>query len=386
MTKVFALGRVNLVRFFRDRSNYFFALLLPLGLVFVLGMSFGAQSRPTIGVVGTGEVAERFFEALSEKEGLVVTRVDDAGALRDGVERGRFVVGVALPAELDATLEQGLTAQAELYGRSGGGGEGYRFDVLSALDEASAPALAAAYLAKRYEEPIGSAFVAIDEASRRVPPVNVRVSSVDEGPAGFGYAAFGVAAASQLVLFVFLTGLTSATSLVDSRRLGVSHRMLASPTSPAVIVLGEGFGRFLVTLFQGLYIAVASALLVGVVWGDPLGVFVILLCFAAVAAGAGTLIGAMFSSSQQASGVAIMAGLLLAALGGCMFPLELFGPTMRSVANAVPHAWAVDALNVLMRQGGNLASVLPNVGVLLAFATLLFALAAWRLRVGLTKG
>ncbi len=386
MNKVFALGRVNLVRFFRDRSNYFFSLLLPLGLVFVVGMSFGAQSRPTIGVVGAGEVAERFFDALSAKDGLVVTHVADEASLRDGVERGRFVVGVALPSDLDASLAQGLTAQAELYGSSGGGGENYRFVVLSALDEASAPALAAAYVAKRYEEPIASTFAAIDEASRRVPPITLRVSPVDAGSTGFGYAAFSVVAASQLVLFIFLTGLTSATSLVDSRKLGVSHRMLASPTSPAVIVLGEGFGRFLVTLFQGLYIAVASALLFGVAWGDPVAVFVVLVCFAAVAAGAGTLIGSMFSSSQQASGVAIMAGLLLAALGGCMFPLEFFGPTMRSVANAIPHAWAVDAFNVLMRQDGNLASVLPNVGVLLAFAVALFALAAWRLRVELTKG
>ena len=227
---------------------------------------------------------------------------------------------------------------ADLYGSSGGGGANYRFAIGSALDLASAPALAAAYVAQRYQEPISAAFTAVDEVASRTPTIGLSVSNVEGGQPDSNFAAFGGAAASQVILFICLSGLTSATSLVDSRKLGVSRRILATPTSPTVIVLGEGFGRFLVTLFQGLYIAAASTILFGVSWGNPLAAIVILACFAAVAAAAGTLIGSLFASSQQASGVAVMAGLVLAALGGCMFPLELFGSTMRAVANATPHA------------------------------------------------
>jgi len=55
-------------------------------------------------------------------------------------------------------------------------------------------------------------------------------------------------------------------------------------------------------------------------------------------------------------------------------------PTMRDVAHATPHAWANDAFAELLRHDGRLLDVLPQLGVLLAFAIGLLAAATWRLR------
>ncbi len=126
-------------------------------------------------------------------------------------------------------------------------------------------------------------------------------------------------------------------------------------------------------------------LVFGVQWGAPLPVLVLLCAFSAVAAGAGMVIGSVFSSAQQAGGVSVTVGLVLAALGGCMVPLEVFGRTMREVAKVVPHSWALEAFNVLVRQEGGLSAILPQIGVLAGFAVALFALAGWRLRVALTQ-
>jgi ABC-2 type transport system permease protein len=98
------------------------------------------------------------------------------------------------------------------------------------------------------------------------------------------------------------------------------------------------------------------------------------------------LLGATFSNEQQAAGVGVMLSLGLAALGGAMFPIDLFPPTMQRIAHVTPHAWALDGYAELVRRGGNTLDILPELAVLTAYAIVLLALASWRLRVALTRG
>jgi ABC-2 type transport system permease protein len=76
---------------------------------------------------------------------------------------------------------------------------------------------------------------------------------------------------------------------------------------------------------------------------------------------------------------------VLAALGGSMFPLELFPDTMRSISRFTPHAWAYEALADVQRRGAGLVEVLPELGVLAAMAALLVALGSWSLRRSLAR-
>ena len=109
-----------------------------------------------------------------------------------------------------------------------------------------------------------------------------------------------------------------------------------------------------------------------------------LIAFALVGTGAAVLLGSLFASEQQAGPVALLLGLGLAALGGSMAPLEVFPSTARRIAHLSPHAWANDAFTKLLKHGGHLTSVLPQVGILLAIAGVLLSVATWRLRRTLT--
>ena len=71
-------------------------------------------------------------------------------------------------------------------------------------------------------------------------------------------------------------------------------------------------------------------------------------------------------------------------LGGCMWPLEIVGDTMRTVGHAVPHAWAVDAWVELLSRGGGLADIAGQLAVLGGFALVLLTAATLRLRARLT--
>jgi ABC-2 type transport system permease protein len=143
-------------------------------------------------------------------------------------------------------------------------------------------------------------------------------------------------------------------------------------------------GRWVITLMQSLLIVVFSWLVFSVNWGDPLGTGAIILASSLVAVGAGLLIGTLFSSEQQAAPVGMIVGLTFAAIGGSMAPLETFPDTMRKIAHVTPHAWANDAFNHLLVNGGGLSSVWLDVTVLCAYAAVLLTLATWRLRRVLT--
>lgn len=58
---------------------------------------------------------------------------------------------------------------------------------------------------------------------------------------------------------------------------------------------------------------------------------------------------------------------------------------MQGVAHITPHAWALDGFAELVRRGGNRMDILPELGVLAFYALVLFSLAAWRLRVAITR-
>ena len=134
-----------------------------------------------------------------------------------------------------------------------------------------------------------------------------------------------------------------------------------------------------------MIIVLGSVVLFGVNWGNPIGAAGVIVSFALVSTGAAILLGSLFSNEQQSGPVALLLGLGLAALGGSMAPLEVFPPAARAIAHITPHAWANEAFSKLVKHGGDLASVLPQIAVLLAFAAVSLTLAVWQLRRALTQ-
>jgi ABC-2 type transport system permease protein len=86
-----------------------------------------------------------------------------------------------------------------------------------------------------------------------------------------------------------------------------------------------------------------------------------------------------------ASSIAPPLGIALGMLGGCIWPLEIVGPTMKTVGHLAPHAWAMDAFVALMGRGADLGALVPQLLVLLAFSAVLLPVATWRLRVAPTR-
>ncbi|WNV84755.1 ABC transporter permease [Umezawaea sp. Da 62-37] len=383
ITKVLTIAGTNLHRLFRDRTNLFFVLVLPLMLILVLGAAFGGSSTPKLGVVGAD--SGRLLDALHAEPGVRVETVSDEAALRTAVERGELAAGLVVPPSLSSGVATGGVAELRLVVRQDSAGQQTRLLVAGVLAQESGRLAAGAFAADLNGTDPDTALSTVDSATKVVPGVSVSTTTTGEALFPPDLGQFSAGASSQLLLFMFLTAMNSSVALVETRRLGISRRMVATPTSTATIVLGEGLGRVVVSLVQGVIIIAGTSLLFGVRWGNPLAATALLLLFSLVAGGAGMLLGSVFRTEQQAGGVGTLVALGSAALGGCMVPLELFGGTMRDIALLTPHAWANQGFAELARDGGTLPDVLPELGVLTGFAAVLFTLGAWRLRTLLTN-
>ena len=384
LRRALIIARANLTRLFRDRLGLFFIVVLPLIIILVLGLQFGSGFTARIGVAAPdpGPLGEALIAVLEEDLG--VERYASGDAVRDAVEQSRVTAGLVLPDGYDGRLRSGESVAIEFIGASDEVIVGLQRVVAAAIGEQASLVLAARFAAAETGGERDAMLDAAQAVSGSLPGIEVEVAAIGERLFPEGLTGFALGAQSQLILFVFLTSLTGAAQLIVSRQLGVSRRMLATPTTMPTILLGEALGRFAVALFQGVFIVAATALAFGVTWGDPLGAAAVLVAFSLVAAGTAMLIGAVAGNAEQASSVGVFAGLAVAAIGGCMVPPEIFPPIMQTVSRFTPHRWALDGFRDLVG-GGSLATILPELGVLLAVAGVLLFLATWRLRAALTR-
>jgi ABC-2 type transport system permease protein len=384
--KALAIAGTNLRRLVRFRANVFFIVILPMMIILLLGVTFGGRSSARIGVTtsGIGQLGGQLVDALDAEQGVAVRRYATAGALVAAVERGRVLAGLVVPEGYDRRLRAGEQVALSYYARPDSLAQQLRVSVEAAVAGQALLVRAARFVERERGSPFEASLARATAAAAFVPEVSVRAVTPGGGPYPAGVGRFDLGASSQLILFVFLTGLNGAIALVETRRLGVSRRMLSTPTSAGTIVVGEALGRFGIALVQGAIIVLGSLLLFSVNWGDPLAPACLLVAIALVGAGAGMLLGSLVDSDQQAGALSLLLALGLAALGGCMVPLEVFPPLMKTVAHVTPQAWAIDAYGELIRHGGNLGDVLEELAILLAYAAVLLALGARALRRTLT--
>lgn len=384
MRTALAITTVELQRFLKDRSNIFFVFIFPLLLVLFIGAQFGGGSGGTVAVSGPAGALRADLVAQLEGADAEVT-VGEPDDVRELVARGRADVGVLVTPEAASAYEAGEDLAVQVVVGNQAQSQVSAQQVQTAVDGlAAAQGRLAALVAAGTDRAAAEQALAV--ADRMVKPATLEVTNVSEIAQEFsGLGQFDYGAASQLLLFVFLTSLAGSSTLIQSRRLGVTRRTLAAPVSAMQAVGGQVLGRLTIAAFQGAYIMAATSLLFGVQWGNLGLAVLVMVVFALVAAGAAMVLGSVVDNDAAAGGVGVGLSLVLAALGGGMYPLELFPDTLRTVAHITPHAWASEALAQVQRHDGGLLDIVPQLGVLLGFAAVLVLAGTWLLRRSLER-
>jgi len=247
------------------------------------------------------------------------------------VENGDLSAGIVVPEDIDDRLSSGDQVEVGLVTRNDGSGPRLAPVVDRAVSDQSAPIDLERFVTDKGLAPDRAA-EAIVRARGQAAKITVSEEAVGEQLFEAGIGQFAVGASGQIVLFMFLSALAWSVAVIQTRNLGLTTRMLSTPTSASTVVAGETLGRFLLVLFQGFYIMFATWAIFRVDWGDPIAAVAIMIVFSLVGAGAALLFGTLFKNDQQAGGFGVMIGLGMAAIGGSMLPIELFSDTLKTAS------------------------------------------------------
>ena len=110
-------------------------------------------------------------------------------------------------------------------------------------------------------------------------------------------------------------------------------------------------------LIQIGFAMAAGSVLFHMQWGSSLPmVALVLVGWAAFAAGLAIVLANVTRTPAQTAGIGVFATQILAALGGCWWPIEVTPAWMQKLAIALPTGWAMDAMHKLVNFGDPAAS------------------------------
>jgi ABC-2 type transport system permease protein len=189
------------------------------------------------------------------------------------------------------------------------------------------------------------------------------------------------ASAGQLITWVIIPLLSLSARFAHERAAGTLRRLLITPTHQATLLLGTICGQVAMALVQMALLVLFGVFAMRLDWEQSLAALALmLLATALVGAALGAMLGTCIRTEGQASGLSIMLGMLMALLGGCWLPFELFPETVRAVVYILPTTWAMQGLMDILVRGQGVPGVWLEASVLLGYTAIFLAVGVWRFR------
>lgn len=358
-----AIFRVMMLGLVRDRGALAMSFAVPAVFFLIFASIFAATSgenfRPRVAVADErdGEWSRRLIDMLRDGSNLeLMDEAFSADEVRALVRRGTADAGLVIREIGQAASNVEPDPQVP-------------FTVVSDPSRGVATSVLTGQVQKAYARMSFGAAAAL-------APV-VREENVAGQAAGLNNIAYSAGAVA--VLFLLLSSVHGAVTLLEERDSGILERIIAGPGTTVVLVNG----KFLYLVAQG-FVQVAVIFLVawlvhgvdlpGHLWEWTMTT----LAAAAAAAGLALAITTAFTTRQQAQTFANIAVLILSALGGSMVPRFLMPRILQEIGWITPNAWALEAYTSIFWRDESVTALLLPVG-LLVIAALLGLFVAQRL-------
>jgi ABC-2 type transport system permease protein len=374
----------------RDRSALVIAFIAPFVLAAIIGLAFGGDDafRATYAVADAdrGPVAAGFTDGVLAAPGLrdlVTVREVEPGEARALVDRGEVDAAFLLPAGLSASVQAGRPATVTVLEA---GDNPIAGQVARSLAEAYAAELAATSLAVATAlDTAGTAGQASAAAAARrlgeraaASPLPVRLVEGQVGgrsiePANY----FGP---SMAIFFLFFTVSFGARSILAERQQGTLRRLLASAAPPGGVLAGKALAAFTLGTSSVLVMWLATTVVFGADWGDPVAVVALTVSSVVSAIGITALVVTLARTDEQAEGYSSLVVFTLALLGGNFIYLAQLPEALQQASLLTPNGWALRGFVDLVADGGGLATVARPVAVTLAIGLVTGGLALYRAR------
>jgi ABC-2 type transport system permease protein len=379
----------------RDRSFYIVGLIAPLGLALIFGFilnplsDFQFEATYVVADLDGGPVSRLFVEeVLPNVEGVdlvEVTDVEEAKALVDtevnalgGAEEDTADAAFIIPAGFSADVQSERPTQFDVVGNQGAATNA---GIAVALAEGFASEMTSVrVVVATMENLVGHE---VDRLATGVAVLQTPnpTKMIDDTAATKQLDAVTFYAAGMAIFFLFFTVQSGVTAILDERSAGTMARLLSSPIPKWAILMGKLLSAFAVGLISMLVLLVVTTLVVDADWGNPLGVALLTLAAIVAALGIVALISGFARTSEQATVIGSIVGVLLGFLGGTFFDVSQAGGIISDLRFVSPHGWFMQGLADL--QADDLSVVVVPVLAMLAFGVIAGAIGLARLNKGL---
>jgi ABC-2 type transport system permease protein len=391
MRKIWTIASKDLRLRLRDRSAFIVGIIAPLGLAAIFSSIFNPiedfDFSATYAVVDEdgGQVAGQFVAVLGQfgaGTGSEIRSVSSREEAVDLVDVEPFTdeegadAAFVIPAGFSAAVQSERPAELEVITGQGGVGAG----VAVSFAEQFVSELTYARIAVSSFEGLGGPedrFATGLRALAIPPPVALEdLEAANKLLSGKTFYAAGLA-----IFFLFFTVQIGVNSLLDERHAGTLSRLLAAPMRRSSIIAGKAIMAFTLGLVSMVVLVIATTLLFGADWGNPLGVLLLVVAAIISALGIMAVVAGFAKTPEQAGNYSSMVAVVLGFLGGTFFPVGQAGGFLSDLRFITPHAWFMQGLGDL--SAGPVSNVLPAVGALLLFGVVTGAVALIGLRRGL---
>lgn len=361
--------------YLQDKADLAFSLLLPIAIFALMYGAFGGQTlfHGTAHIVNQdqgGTYSALFIERLEGVDNLDV-KLHSASKADSKLGRADLLMVLYIPSGFSERLASGEQAQLVFKQRGNGGDEGQivasivrgvaeemaqEFQVRSQVSEA----LAGTGIEQSL---IGVTVQQLLDRERENPTVTVGEDIVGASPDPVNEFLPGI-----VTMFVLFATTMTARALVEERKKGTLERLLTTQLS-----VGQLFaGKFLVNLSRGF---IQTLILLGLAYAvfqmfTPLSFIeslVLALIFIAAVSSLGLIIGSVARTEDQAIWTAVVFTMTMVMLGGTFFEIPE-GGVLNVLSKVSINTYANDAFKTMIAEGGTLADVGLQMGVLAGVA------------------
>lgn len=352
-----AITRASLTAIFRSPSAVIFSFVFPFIFILVFGFvgNSGGRYSYKVALEDGCDTANVFFQTLEHTPGIRIIKYSTKDSLADDLQKGK-IAGV-----LNVFKNPSGTPPYVIKFRSttSSGDQWPQFQTL--IESVNNKVSNTVYPGRQH-------YALFDfNPSKDVATVREykTIDFILPGQLGFSLLSAGVFG----VAFMFFS----------LRNTLVLKRFFATPISRTYIVLGEGLSRVLFQLLTAIVIIIAGRFLFGftLIHGFETFIEMLVLSFIGLVVfmGLGFIVSGLAKSESTIPPFANLLTLPQFLLGGTFFSVDAFPKWLQPISKALPLTYLNEALRNVAFEGQNLWDVRNDIGVMLLWGVIVYAIA-----------
>ncbi len=370
----------------KDRGAWITLLLTPLVVIVLASLALspiykGGSLHATLLVsdLDSGGVGKQLVSALAANPNMTVQAATEAESRTLKRAGSTYSLSLVIPEDFSARVEAGSSVQLMVYDDPNSTTSA---PFLKGMIEGTVNRFSAVEVAAKVgvaealnQNPAASAAsVAAAAASASSQMANQPIKTSEQPAAGTKpLNTFDIETPGFAVMFLLFGVMIGTEGLLEERDKGTMARLIVAPVPRSSILGGKLAAQFLVSLLQISLLFAAGHFIFNMDTGNSLPGLVLMVAITAYTATAfGLLLAALVKTRRQASAFGVLTILLMSALGGSWWPLDIVPPFMRTLGHVTINAWALDGIKGLILHGQGFFDILPQAGVLFAYGTVCF--------------